>query len=196
MSVTDTLKSAVQIVPVLETSRLILRSINPDDFPAHLAIGRQPAFHRYLSAEPLSAEEHWKMLLRSMGHWAMLGYGFWAIEEKATGEYIGGAGYLHLKREIIPEIGDTPEIGWVLAPRVHGQGYASEAVAAVIAWGDAHFKHARTMCIIHPENEASLRLAHKFGYREYIRTTYHGDPIVMLERSGKAEEPTGDAAAL
>jgi RimJ/RimL family protein N-acetyltransferase len=172
-------------VPVLETSRLILRSINPDDFPAHLAIGRQPEFHRYLSPEPLSAEEHWKMLLRSMGHWVMLGYGFWAIEEKATGEYIGGAGYLHLKREIIPEIGDTPEIGWVLAPRVHGQGYASEAVAAVIAWGDAHFNHARTMCIIHPENQASLRLAEKFGYREYTRTTYHGDPIVMLERPGK-----------
>ncbi len=185
MSVTDTHKSAPQLAPVLETARLLLRSINPADFPTHLAMAREPAFHRYLSAEPLSAEEHWKMLLRSVGHWAMLGYGFWAIEEKATGAYIGGVGYLHLKREIVPEIGDTPEVGWVLAPAVHGQGYATEAVAAAIAWGDAHFGHARTVCIIHPDNQPSLRLAQKFGYREYARTTYHGEPIVLLERAGR-----------
>jgi RimJ/RimL family protein N-acetyltransferase len=172
-------------VPVLETARLIMRGYRADDYPAFLAMHQEPAFYRYLSPAPMPQEEVWKTMLRSAGHWALLGYGFWALEEKATGQFIGGVGYLHLKRDLDPPLGDAPEMGWVLAAGAHGKGYASEAVAAAIAWGDAYFHHARTVCIIHPENLASQRVAEKFGFREYARVPYHGKPIILLERPGK-----------
>lgn len=170
------------IAPVLETSRLRLRGFRADDFDAWFAYTRTPAFYRYLTPEAMPAEEIWKLLLRSAGHWVIMGFGFWAVEEKASGRFMGGVGFLRLLRDLDPPLGDAPEIGWVMDPAVHGRGYASEAVAAALAWGASHFGPVRTVCIIHPENEASLRLAAKFGYREYARTTYHAGPIVLLER--------------
>ncbi|MCC3154193.1 GNAT family N-acetyltransferase [Hymenobacter sp. BT770] len=178
--------SAAPTVPVLETSRLLMRGYQATDFPALFAMCQEPGYYRYLTPKPLPSEEVWKLLLRSAGHWAVMGYGFWVLEEKATGQLIGAAGYLHLKRDLDPPLGEAPEIGWGLTPAAHGQGYASEAVAAAITWGEEYFNHARTVCIIHPENQASLRLAEKFGYREYARTTYHDGPIVLLERAGRA----------
>lgn len=175
----------LQAVPVLETSRLLLRGYKANDFDTHLAMCQDPAFYRYLTPEPMSAEDAWAVLLRSAGHWVLRGFGFWAVEEKASGAFIGAVGFVDRKRTIEPPIGDTPEIGWVLAPGVHGRGYATEAVTAVLAWGQSHFGSVRTMCIIDPDNEASLRVAEKFGYREYARTTYHNEPIVMLERPGQ-----------
>ena len=171
-------------VPVLETSRLVLRGFRADDFDPWLAMSRTPAYHRYFGPEPMPAEEVWKLLLRSAGHWAIMGFGFWAVEEKASGRFIGGVGLLSLNRALEPPLGDAPEIGWVLDPAIHGQGYATEAVEAALAWGKAHFGPVRTVCIIHPDNVPSLKVAAKFGYREYARTTYHDQPIVLLERKG------------
>ena len=171
-------------VPVLETSRLRLRGFRADDFEPWFAMSRLPAFYRYLTPEPMPAEEVWKLLLRSAGHWVIMGYGFWAVEEKATGRFIGGTGFLNLHRAIEPPLGDAPEIGWVMHPDIHGQGYASEAVDAVLAWGAQHFGPIRTVCIIDCDNEPSLRLAARKGYHEYTRSVYHGSSIVLLERPG------------
>jgi RimJ/RimL family protein N-acetyltransferase len=172
-------------VPVLETSRLRMRGFRADDFAALFAMSRLPAYHRYFGSEPMPAEEVWKLVLRSAGHWALMGHGQWAVEEKASGRFVGAIGFLHLKRDIEPSLGDTPEMGWVLDPALHGQGYASEAVAAALAWGETYFGPVRTVCIIHPENQPSLRLAARFDYQEYARSTYHNQPIVLLERAGR-----------
>lgn len=173
---------ALPVVPVLETSRLVLRGFRADDFEPWLALSRTPAYYRYFGPEAMPAEEVWKLLLRSVGHWALMGYGFWAVEEKASGRFVGAIGFLSLKRELSPPLGDAPEIGWVLDPALHGQGLATEAVAAVLAWGHAHFGPVRTVCIIHPDNAPSMKVAAKFGYHEFARTTYHDQPIVLLER--------------
>ncbi|GAA4043887.1 GNAT family N-acetyltransferase [Hymenobacter glaciei] len=182
------MKTAQQVehptTPVLETSRLRLRGFRAEDFDNWLAFSREPAYYRYFGNEPMPAEEVWKLVLRSAGHWVIMGFGFWAVEEKASGQFVGAVGFLRLLRALDPPLGEAPEIGWVLDPAMHGRGYASEAVEAVLAWGENHFGPVRTVCIIHPENEASLRLAAKFGYHEYARTTYHNEPIVLLERLG------------
>ena len=178
-------------VPVLETDRLILRGYSVDDYAAFYTMAQHPDFHRYLSPEPMPAEEVWKAILRSAGHWALLGFGFWAVEDKSTGQYVGNVGFLNLKRDLEPSLGDAPEIGWVMSPEVHGQGYASEAVTAALAWGRQHFGPVRTVCIIDPDNEPSLRVAAKFGYHEYTRGLYHGKPIILLERPAAAWEKAG-----
>ena len=174
--------SLLPAVPVLETSRLRLRGFRADDYDAWFAFSRLPAYYRYFSPAPMPAEEVWKLLLRSAGHWVVMGYGFWAVEETESGRLVGAVGFLSLRRALEPPLGDAPEIGWVLDPAVQGRGYASEAVAAVLEWGHGHFGPVRTVCIIHPDNAPSLRLAARFGYHEYARTTYHDAPLVLLER--------------
>ena len=115
-----------------------------------------------------------------------MGFGFWAVEEKSTGRFIGSVGFADFNRDIKPTISGVPEIGWVLAPRVHGMGYATEAVRAALAWGERHFQTKETVCIIDSDNVASLRVAQKFGYQEAARTTYKEQPVVIFTRKQQA----------
>ena len=170
------------MVPVIETERLRLRAHRPDDFAACAAMWALPEVVRYIGGKPFSVEEVWSRVLRYAGHWQWMGFGFWALEEKSTGAFAGDLGFAEFKREIEPSIQGIPEIGWVLAPHAQGKGYATEAVRAVVAWGDEHFDRARTVCLIHPENLPSLRVAEKCGYKEFQRTTYKGQPTIILER--------------
>jgi RimJ/RimL family protein N-acetyltransferase len=169
-------------VPVLETARLKLRGHRLDDFAAFAAMWAEPMVTRYIGGKPSTEEESWSRLLRYVGHWALLGFGYWVVEEKAAGCFAGEVGFADLKRDLEPPLTDTPEIGWVFATHAHGRGYATEAAGAVIAWGDAHFGASQTACIIHPENLASIRVAEKCGYRELQRTVYKSQPTTVFLR--------------
>ncbi|NIX77190.1 GNAT family N-acetyltransferase [Microvirga sp. c23x22] len=169
-------------VPVLETERLVLRGHRAGDFEACAALWADPEVTRFISGKPSMSEESWGRLVRYVGHWALLGFGYWAVEEKASGGFVGEIGFADYKRDIEPSLAGVPELGWVISPRVHGRGYATEAVRAAIAWGDKHFGAIRTACIISPENTASLRVAEKCGFRQLLATTYKDKPTVMFTR--------------
>jgi RimJ/RimL family protein N-acetyltransferase len=177
----DVVRSVVE-VPNLETERLRFRGHRLEDFADSAAMWSDPVVTRHIGGKPFSREEVWARMLRYVGHWAWLGFGYWALEEKATGDFVGELGFADYKRDIQPSLDGTPELGWALATRVHGKGYATEAVRAAIAWGDEHFGKARTACLIHPENLASIRVAEKCGYREFQRATYKDHMVILLER--------------
>ena len=82
-----------------------------------------------------TAEMVWTRLLRYIGHWHALGYGYRAVFEKTTGRYAGSFGFQDAHRDITPEL-KYPEAGWTLIPEVRGKGYASEALAAVLLWAE------------------------------------------------------------
>ena len=170
------------MIPVIETERLRLRGHTLDDFAALAAMWADPAVVRFISGKPSTREESWARLLRYPGHWSLMGYGFWAIEEKASGVFVGEGGFADFKRDIDPPF-HTPEQGWALKPDMHGKGYAYEAVSTMFRWGEAHFGRHDFVCLISADNASSLRLAHKVGYREYACTTYRGDASILL-RSG------------
>lgn len=177
----DSIHPSVQ-VPILDTERLRLRGHRLDDFKHCAAMWAEAKVTQYTTGKPLSGEESWRRLLGYVGHWSLLGFGYWVAEEKATGNFVGEIGFADYKRDLEPSLKDIPEIGWVLVSRAHGKGYATEAVRAALAWGDAHFVKARTACIISPENLASIRVAVKCGYREFARATYKERPTVMYVR--------------
>src|SRR5262249_13964414 len=127
-------------------------------------------------------EEVWARILRYAGHWNILGFGYWALEEKATDAFVGELGFADLQREIEPRLDGMAEIGWLVAPRVHGRGYATEAVRATITWGDANLPVNRMVALIDPSNGASLRVAERCGFRELCRTTYQTEPTIQLIR--------------
>ena len=168
--------------PVLETARLKLRAHRLDDFRACAAMWADSTVARYIGGKVLTEEESWTKLLRYAGHWSLLSFGYWAVEEKETASFIGELGFADYKRDIQPSLGNTPEAGWIFSPAAHGKGYASEALHEVLAWGDAHFADSHTVCLIHPENASSIRLAGKFGYAEVQRTSYKGRPAVLFAR--------------
>lgn len=168
-------------IPTIETERLILRPHRMEDFDAYAAFWADPEVVRFITGVPSTRENSWGRMLRVNGMWHLMGFGFLAIEEKATGRLLGEAGFQDMRRDFEPSIEGTLETGWALIPSAHGKGYATEAVGALIAWADAHFPSRRMTCIISPQNQASLRLAAKFGFREFARSDYHG-PIIVLAR--------------
>ena len=169
-------------VPVIETARLRLRGHRMEDFGDCAAMWDDPAVTRHIGGRPFSREEVWSKILRYAGLWALLGFGYWAIEEKTSGRFAGEVGFADFKREIEPSFAGAPEIGWALAPWAHGRGFATEAVGAAVAWRDGHFGSMQTVCLIDPDNAASIRVAEKCGYREFERTKYKNQPTILFRR--------------
>ncbi|PSH64872.1 GNAT family N-acetyltransferase [Phyllobacterium brassicacearum] len=170
------------MIPILETERLILRPHNREDFESVHAMWQRPEIYMQITGKPSTREQSWARLLRYAGLWPLIGYGFWAVEERASRQFVGELGFANFERQIDPPFGDAPEMGWVLSPEVHGMGFGSEALSKVVAWGDAFFKHDRALCIISPENAASQRIAKKNGFRKIAETTYTEEPVWMFER--------------
>ncbi len=168
--------------PILETERTLLRPHRLDDFDAYCAMWADPEVFRFIGGRARDREESWQRFLRHFGLWSLLGFGFWAVEDKVSHRFIGEVGFHDLKREIEPSIEGVPESGWALLPDVHGKGLATEIMRRVLAFGDETLRAPRTVCLVDPENVASLGVAHKCGYREFARTDYHDHATILLER--------------
>ncbi|HYE43894.1 MAG TPA: GNAT family N-acetyltransferase [Caulobacteraceae bacterium] len=172
----------MSVAPVLETERLVLRGHTLADFPEVWANWRDPVTTRFVGGQPLSEEDSWTKMVRMIGHWHVMGFGYWIVREKGTGRFLGEVGFADFRRTLEPSFEGAPEAGWVIAPWGHGKGIAREAVEAIHAWGKAKWGPVRTVCLIDPDNAPSLKLADRMGYREYARTAYKGAPVVLLER--------------
>jgi RimJ/RimL family protein N-acetyltransferase len=170
--------------PVLETERLRLRGHETGDFERLAELWGDPRTVEFIGRKPSSGEEAWARLLRYAGLWTLMGFGYWVVEEKATGEYLGECGFAEYRREIEPSIVGRPEAGWVFAASAQGKGYATEAMRAVLAWGRVRFGDEGAVCLVDPENRASLRVAEKLGFREERRVSFRGHVTVVLGRGG------------
>jgi RimJ/RimL family protein N-acetyltransferase len=173
---------AVGTLPTLETERLELRVHRLEDFPDCASLWGDAEVTRYIGGKPSTEEEVWWKVLRNVGHWSLLGFGYWVAREKVSGRFIGEVGLADYKRDLEPRLKWAPEAGWVVTPGAQGKGFATEAVRAVLAWGEAHFGSTRSMCMISPDNLPSLRVAEKCGYTRSLVTTYKTQPTIILER--------------
>ena len=111
-----------------------------------------------------------------------MGFGYWVVQERASSRFVGMIGFHEHRRELSPSHEGVPECGWSFAQHAWGQGYATEALKAVLTWGEGHFGPVRTVCMIDPDNAASIKVAQKAGYREFARSTYKGGGTVLFER--------------
>lgn len=167
--------------PELLTPRLRLRAHVAADLDACAALWSEPAVVRFIGGKPSNRSEVWARILRYAGLWPLLGYGFWAVEDRATGLYLGDIGIMDAKRDIDPAITD-PEAGWAFASHAHGKGIATEAVARVLAWADTSLAAPRLVCMIEDGNAASTRVAEKFAFAPYAHTLYAEAPVTLYRR--------------
>jgi len=174
--------------PALTTERLTLAAHEADDFPDMLEMWRDPVVVKYFGGVPSTSQECWARLLRYGGLWPLVGHGYWRIRERGSGRFVGEIGFAEFRRDMTPSLVGAPEAGWVLASWAHGMGYAGEAMRAALAWTDTVLGADRTVCMIDPENAASLALAARLGFRLYAETLYAGRAVVLLERLAAAPE--------
>ena len=172
----------VREVPRIVTERLVLRAWRKEDFGPYFELLQHPEVHRHFGPEPMGKEECWRRLSAAVGMWTLMGFGGWAVERKSDGKLVGMLSLFNAWRSLEPEFGEEPEMGWIFAQEVHGQGMAGEACRAVIEWAEGNLEPTPIWAIIAPANEPSLRLAGKLGFERVGNTLYHDDPTVVLKR--------------
>ncbi|MFX0545177.1 GNAT family N-acetyltransferase [Roseovarius sp. S1116L3] len=142
--------------PVLETERLTLRAIGPQDMEAGIAfLASERA--QYMGG-PYTRHDAWVQTCRLIGEWTVRGTGLFVICLKGTDEAIGDVGAIY------PEGYPEPEIGWGLwTPEFEGKGYAEEAAIAVRQhlYDDMGWQTA--VSYIDPDNAPSIALANRLG---------------------------------
>ena len=167
---------------ILETPRLLLRPHRLDDFEAMVALWADARVAQFIGGKPSTPEESWSRLIRYIGFWPALGFGYFAITDKETGAFLGEAGLADFHRDITPSVDGFAEAGWALMPDAWGKGFALEALRAVLAWHANAPTPRPVACIISPENVASIRLAEKTGFRLKAKTEYKGSACLMFDR--------------
>ena len=171
--------------PTLETERLTLRAFRAEDLEPLAAMWADEAVVRFIGGQKLSREDTWRRSLAACGQWPYTDWGYWIADLKSSGEVVGQLGFADFKRDMEPSIEGEPELGYVFSPKVHGQGIAHEACAAVLEWADATLSAASYPAIISPGNTASVRLAERLGFERAPDGVYRGELITLFRRPGK-----------
>jgi RimJ/RimL family protein N-acetyltransferase len=175
----------------VETTRLLLRVPELADAEALMAIIWDPEVVEQkqvtLHEPPGGLDLALKNTDEMRRQWDVRGYGQWSVVEKATGDVIGCVGFYHPPREW-PGV----DLGWVLHRTRWGQGFATEASAAALAWLWEHTGIDRIISLIAPDDLRSIRVATKIGER-FDRSgadPVNGEPVHVYtiargESSGK-----------
>jgi RimJ/RimL family protein N-acetyltransferase len=149
--------------PVIETTRLILRPWRSDDVAANTVMLSDPDTARFIAADgkPITSElSGWRNAAVMSGHWALHGFGMFAVEERSSGKYVGRVGPWS------PPGWPGFEVGWGIARECRGKGYAIEAARASIDWVFATFEIDEIIHCIELTNAPSQAVARKLGARK------------------------------
>ena len=160
----------------LDTPRLRLRQFTQADWPVYAEMCADAEVMRYIGpGQPQSAVQAWRGMAAFLGHWALLGYGMWALERRDSGVLLGRVGFL-----------DRPgwpgfELGWLLAREHWGHGYAREAAAAALQHAFTVLQRERVISLIRPQNRRSIALAEALGCRLAERIELLGGEALVYE---------------
>lgn len=166
----------------IETPRLILRRLRPEDFESVFQMVADSDMWRFSEREPMTSEEAWSLVLRHEGGWRFVGYGVLAVLEKEGNGLIGLTGFSDFRRCIGPDFDPYPENTWSIIPSAQGRGYATEAGEAAIRWLSRDAAYSQSVCLIHRDNRASLAVARKLGYERFRTLIYKGEPTILMRR--------------
>ena len=155
----------------LETQRLILRLFTERDLDPFAGMGADSEVMRFLGGRPLTHSESWRQVATMLGHWQLLGYGMWALEERETGAFVGRVGFI-----------DPPgwpgfELGWALARDFWGRGLAWSQDLDSLLNNKRVYHSDHVISLIHPENTRSRRLAERLGERFEKTVDLFGDEV-------------------
>ena len=146
--------------PVIETERLILRRWQETDIEPNTEMLADPVSARFITSDGKPVTEAffgWRNAAIMAGHWALHGFGMFVVEEKQTGLFVGRVGPWW------PAGWPGLEVGWGVASRLRGKGYAIEAATASIDWVFAQFTIDQIVHCIDRENIASQYVARRLG---------------------------------
>jgi ribosomal-protein-alanine N-acetyltransferase len=158
-----------------ETERLRLRAMNAEDANAFFALNSHPEVMRLTGEPPLRSVDEARVAIQNYPDFATVGYGRWACVLKATGSFVGFCGLKYLNEL------DLVDVGFRFLPEYWGQGLATEACSASIAFGFEVLKLQKIVGLVLPNNAASIRVLAKCGMRQTGTVSYDGHTALLFE---------------
>jgi [ribosomal protein S5]-alanine N-acetyltransferase len=156
-------------VYILETPRLALRRLAPEDAADLYRIYGDPETMKFTGRAPASVEEERANILSHIAkHYDVHGVGLWPTVLKGQGEVIGRCGLMRKRIGGAEEV----EIAYLLGREWWGRGLATEAAQAILRLGFESYKFRRIVAVIDPANVASIRVAKKIGMNYEKEVTY------------------------
>ena len=143
-------------IPELTTERLRLRAFRDADRAAFAAMNGDPAVMEYFPGT-LDRAASDALLDRIRERWAADGHGLWAVERLAHGAFLGFTGLARLAYL------EQPEVGWRFVPSARGQGYATEAARAALAFGFERLGLPEIVSVTTVTNERSQAVMRRIG---------------------------------
>jgi RimJ/RimL family protein N-acetyltransferase len=157
----------------LETERLRFRPLRESDFPVIERHCADINVMRFLGGKTLDTAQAWRHMAYQIGHWQLLGYGYYAVEEKATGIFVGRCGYTN--HAGWPAF----ELGWTIWPEYQGRGFASEAANMLLRYAFDKLDQPHVVSLIHRDNAPSRRVAEKLGEKIEGEAEVLGMPVLI-----------------
>ncbi|HCF52008.1 MAG TPA: GNAT family N-acetyltransferase, partial [Bacillus sp. (in: Bacteria)] len=148
--------------PKLETERLRLRELTLLDAETLFQYFSKESVIRYFGMDSFENIEQAKTTIQTFKNRYEEGSVFrWGIEKKGTGQLIGTCGF-----HLINNHHKRAEIGYELDDTYWGQGYATEALQAILTYGFETLQLIRVAAVVYVENKASQKLLSKAGFQE------------------------------
>lgn len=146
---------------VLETPRLALRRFTLDDAEFVHAMVNDPAWIEHIGDRGVRTVEDARAYIRdrTLAQYDRLGFGMYVVTLRDSGEAIGSCGLI--RRDSLDDV----DIGFAFLPKYRGQGYATEAAAAVLDYGVKALGLTRVVAIVSPANHRSIRILERIGLR-------------------------------
>ncbi len=142
--------------PELRTQRLLLRQWRADDFRVYEHYYSDIRTARFVGGV-MSPDRAWRHMAALIGHWDLMGFGYWAVEELETGTFVGCIGLW--KSHGWPEL----ELGYWLTEATVGKGYATEAGQASLDYAYRVLGADTLVSYIDPANTPSKKVAERLG---------------------------------
>ena len=164
----------------IETSRLILRRPVPEDVGPLAEMNADPEVMKYIGdGRVRTFQQTAAGIQRAISDWDEHGYGLFSMNRRDTGDYVGWVTLA--EPAFLPEVLPAVEIGWRLAPRHWGRGFATEGAREVLRFGFESCGLDEIVSIRHIENGASRRVMEKLGLHFDFETAVpaHGQPVAV-----------------
>jgi ribosomal-protein-alanine N-acetyltransferase len=143
------------MTPAPETERLRFRQFTEGDVEGYYEFFADPVTQMIYPL--MNRGLVWREIAKILGHWKIRGFGQWALEDKASGRFVGFTGLW------FPGDFDDVEVGYGLHPAFRGRGYALEAARRALDYGYSEHNFQRIVSYIQPINQLSIRVAEKLG---------------------------------
>lgn len=166
---------------ILETERLYLREIDSQDVDDLFEMDSDPEVHKYIENKPVKSKEQIVEVIEMLqAQYKKNGIARWAVVDKQSGECIGWAGLKYFS-EPLNNHSDFYELGYRLKKKHWGKGYVTEAATSIVKYGFENLDLDFIYATAHTENDGSINVLKKLGFKFTEVFDYEGDPTNWFE---------------